>query len=124
MSLPRLNLTGVLMPATALDGHDGLFRLELGADIWHSARHACGRRTQRLGMQSTETHDPDGRAVILSRSRWEHIVDLASGHPELAGLKEGAPDVSVGHVTVPLPGRGGHSPPSFSIAREISASGE
>ncbi len=38
--------------------------------------------------------------------------------------KKDSPDVSVGHVTVTLPGRGGHSPPSFSIAREISASGE
>jgi len=33
----------------------------------------------------------------------------------------GSPDVSVGHVTVTLPGSGGHSPPSFSIAREINA---
>ncbi len=36
-------------------------------------------------------------------------------------LKSGSPDVSVGHVTVTLPGNGGHSPPSFSIAKEISA---
>ena len=35
--------------------------------------------------------------------------------------KTGSPDVSVGHVTVTLPGSGGHNPPSFSIAREISA---
>jgi hypothetical protein len=35
--------------------------------------------------------------------------------------KTGSPDVSVGHVTVTLPGRGGHNPPNFSIAREISA---
>ncbi len=41
------------------------------------------------------------------------------GAPE----KRGSPDVSVGHVTVTLPGSGGHSPPSFSIAREINASG-
>ncbi len=39
-------------------------------------------------------------------------------------LKKGSPDVSVGHVIVTLAGRGGHNPPSFSIAREINASGE
>jgi len=33
----------------------------------------------------------------------------------------GSIDVSVGHVTVTRPGRGGHNPPSFNIAREISA---
>ncbi len=38
--------------------------------------------------------------------------------------KKGSPDVSVGHVIVTLAGRGGHNPPSFSIAREINASGE
>jgi transposase len=38
--------------------------------------------------------------------------------------KKGSIDVPVGHVTVTRPGSGGHSPPSFSIAREISASGE
>ena len=39
----------------------------------------------------------------------------------LGGAFWGSPDVSVGQVTVTRPGRGGHSPPSFSIAREISA---
>jgi hypothetical protein len=43
---------------------------------------------------------------------------------ELLDPKWGSPDVSVGHVTVTRPGSGGHSPPSFSMAREISASGE
>ena len=35
--------------------------------------------------------------------------------------KEGSIEVSVGHVTVTRPGSGGHSPPSFSMAREINA---
>jgi hypothetical protein len=39
-------------------------------------------------MHSSEVVDPDGRPVALNCSRWEHIVDRESGHPEMAGLRE------------------------------------
>jgi hypothetical protein len=31
--------------------------------------------------------DPDGRPVVLTPSRWEHIVDKETGHPEMASLQ-------------------------------------
>jgi hypothetical protein len=38
-------------------------------------------------MTTRRTLDPDGRSVFLSASRWEHIVDRGSGHPEMTGLE-------------------------------------
>ena len=50
-----------------------------------------------------------------------YCFSVSSGTLVSRGKKSGSPDVSVGHVTVTRPGSGGHNPPSFSIAREISA---
>ena len=30
-----------------------------------------------------ETRDPEGRIVVLTEERWNHIVDPTGGHPEL-----------------------------------------
>lgn len=38
-------------------------------------------------MTTRRTLDPDGRLVVLSASRWEHIVDPTSGHPEMTALE-------------------------------------
>jgi hypothetical protein len=34
------------------------------------------------------TIDPDGRGVELTDERWQHILDAADGHPELAGHQD------------------------------------
>jgi hypothetical protein len=31
--------------------------------------------------------DPAGRPVVLESSRWAHIIDRSSGHPEMATLE-------------------------------------
>jgi hypothetical protein len=65
--------------------------------------------------------------VSSSTTRWRDALDLLQElvidhqHYQQSLAFLGSPDVSVGHVTVTRPGSGGHSPPSFSIAREISA---
>jgi len=66
---------------------------------------------------------PREHGVYLFTETGRHLYVGRCGLTERAA-KRGSTDVSVGHVTVTRPGRGGHNPPSFSIAREISASGE
>lgn len=51
-----------------------------------------------------ETTDPDGRTVVLSFSRWRHIVDR---HDELRGYR-GAVLEAVAHPEERLPGRRAH----------------
>lgn len=39
-------------------------------------------------MGLRQTHDPDGRIVILSPQRWRHIADKDFGHPEMGDLRQ------------------------------------
>lgn len=57
-------------------------------------------------MATRQTHDPDGRPVLLSASRWEHIVDRAFGHPEMATLEAEV----LAAVRAPDRRRPGHEP--------------
>ncbi len=38
-------------------------------------------------MHPSEVLDFNGRPVALNFTRWKHIVDRESGHPEMAGLR-------------------------------------
>jgi hypothetical protein len=38
-------------------------------------------------VTTLHTLDPNGRTVVLSSSRWEHIIDRGAGHPEMTGLQ-------------------------------------
>jgi hypothetical protein len=66
--------------------------------------------------ESVELADDEDPASVSAAGNPDYTIQ-----PEGQRRFFGSPDVSVGHVTVTLPGSGGHSPPSFNIASEISA---
>lgn len=65
-------------------------------------------------MASFATRDPDGRPVVLTRSRWEHIVNRDFGHPEMAGLRDDVLEA----VRTPHRYRVGHEPNEGWFYRE------